>query len=87
MTFYNIIGWLLIVVAVIGGSVIYGTKKKFYLVVYLISLFSYIYTLVFIIDVYELSKNWTLFLLALTAAIFMLIGFYISKKFKHKNEP
>ncbi len=81
-----VVGILEFIVALIISVVIYAVKRKFYLIMYLISAAVYIFTICFAIDVFDLSKNWILLLLALSSVLMMLIGWYIAKEAqKHKK--
>jgi hypothetical protein len=79
---YQIIGWVLIIIAVIAGLTMYLTLRKFYPIAYMVSLFTYIFTLVYVIDVYDLSKNLIILFLGLSAIFMLAAGFYISRKIK-----
>ena len=66
--------------ALIAAIIIYAIKRQFYLIMYLISAAVYIFMICFAIDVFNLSKNWILLLLALSSVLMMLLGWYISKE-------
>lgn len=70
--------WIGLVVAII----LYAMKRKWHPLMYLISISLYIFTVGFIIDVFDLSKNWILLSLALSAIIMIGLGTYLSKKLK-----
>lgn len=69
--------WLGLLVAII----LYAVKRKWYPVMYLISISLYIFTIGFTIDVFNIPKNGILGLLALSALIMIGTGYYLSKKF------
>lgn len=70
--------------ALIAAIIIYAIKRQFYLIMYLISAAVYIFMICFAIDVFTLSKNWILLLLALSSVLMMLIGWYIAKEAQAK---
>ncbi len=78
---YPILGWFLFWIGLLTALIMYLSKKRWYPIAYLISILLYIFTLGFVIDVFNLSKNTILLLLALSALIMMSIGGYLSKKF------
>ena len=76
--------WIGFVVAII----LYAIKRKWFPIMYLISISLYIFTVSFVIDAFELTKNWILGLLAFSALAMIGVGVYLSKKFhKQENEP
>ncbi len=79
-------GWGIFFIGLVVAIILYAVKQKFYPVMYLISIATYIFTIGFIIDAFDLGKNAVLLLLALSAIIFIAIGFYFSKKFEKVKE-
>ncbi len=79
---YPFVGYGIFWVSLIVSIILYAVKRKWYPIMYLISIALYIFTLCFVIDVFELSKNWILLLLAFSALVMIYIGFYISKLIK-----
>jgi UDP-N-acetylmuramyl pentapeptide phosphotransferase/UDP-N-acetylglucosamine-1-phosphate transferase len=80
-------GWGIFFIAFIVAIILFAVKRKFYPIMYLISIATYIFTLGFVIDAFDLSKNFILLLLALSAILFILAGVYFAKKFeKHKQK-
>ena len=82
MTWSTILGWFIFWIGLISAIILYATKRKFYPILYLISISLYFFTLFYIMDVYDLSKNWIILMLAISAVVMIGIGFYLSKKFK-----
>jgi uncharacterized protein YebE (UPF0316 family) len=67
-------------IALIASVVLYSLKRRWYQVMYLVSLALYIFTVVFVIDVFDISKNWILFLLAFSTCVMVGVGFYLSQR-------
>lgn len=78
-------GWGIFFIGLVVAIILFAIKRKFYPVMYLASIATYIFTIGFVIDAFDLSKNITLLLLALSALIFILLGFYFAKKFETKK--
>lgn len=81
----GVFGWGIFYIGLVTAIVLYAMKRKFYPVFYLVSISTYVFTIGFAIDAYDLSKNWVLFLLAFSAVYFILLGFFFSKKFEAKK--
>lgn len=81
MTWYPLLGYGVFWIALFTAIVLYAVKRKWYPVAYLISASLYIFTVGFVMDVFDLSKNGILFLLALSAALMIGAGLYLSKRF------
>lgn len=79
MVFYEIIGWLVFWVSLILAIVLFVKYKKLYPVFYLISIALYIFTAGYLIDVFEIGKFGTLVILVVSAILFMILGYYLSK--------
>ena len=80
-------GWGIFFIGLIGALLLFTTKKKFYPVMYLVSIATYIFTIGFVIDAFDLTRNWVLLLLAISAIIFICLGVYFSKKIsKQKSD-
>ena len=77
--FYPFLGWSIFCIGFIIAIVLFAKYKKLYPVFYLISVSLYIFTAGFTIDVFELKKFGILATLVLSAIIFMILGFYLSK--------
>ena len=79
---YPFLGWGVFWIGLIVAIILYALKKKWYPILYLISVCLYIFTIGFIIDIYSFGTNGTLGMLALSALIMIGIGWYLSKKVK-----
>ncbi len=73
--------WIGLIVAIIT----YAIKRKWFPIMYLISISLYIFTIGFVIDKFDFTKNGILGLLAFSALAMIGVGVYLSKKF-HKQE-
>lgn len=82
MNWYPFLGYSVFWLALITAIVLYVAKRKWYPLLYLISVSLYVFTVGFVIDVFDLSKNGILFLLALSAALMIGAGMYLSKRFR-----
>ncbi|HLC31676.1 MAG TPA: hypothetical protein VJK51_03335 [Candidatus Nanoarchaeia archaeon] len=80
-------GWGVFFIGLVVAIVLYAVRKRFYPVMYLISVSTYIFTVGFVIDAFDMEQNGILLMLALSAVIFILLGMYFSYKMKkHKAE-
>ncbi len=77
--FYPFLGWSVFFISFVIAIILFGKYKKLYPVFYLISIALYIFTAGFAIDVYQFGRFGILGTLVLSAIIFMLLGFYLSK--------
>lgn len=81
MTWYQIFGFLIFWVALVSSIILYILKRKWYPIMYLISVSLYVFTIGFVIDVFNFSVNLILFVLAFSAVVMIASGIYLSKKF------
>ena len=79
-------GWGIFFVGLVVAVILFATKRKFAPVMYLVSIATYIFTIGFVIDAFNIGKNGVLVLLAISAVIFILLGFYFSYKFRKVRE-
>lgn len=79
MVFYGILGWGVFWIGLVIAIVLFIKYKKIYPVVYLISICLYIFTVGFMIDIFEFGRLGILLSLFFSAIVFMLLGFYLSK--------
>ncbi len=79
MAFYPFIGYGVFWIGLIASIVLYIIKKKVYPIMYLISIALYIFTIGFIIDVFNFSRNLILITLAISAIVFIFLGYYFSR--------
>lgn len=80
------LGYFIFWIGLIASIILYATKRKWNLVMYLVSLCLYVFTFGFIIDAFDIGKNGVLLLLAFSALVMILIGFYISSKFNKDKQ-
>ena len=85
MAWYPFLGFGIFWIGLIAAIILYAIKRKWFPVFYLISVCVYIFTVGFIIDVYELKKNGILAILAFSTVIMILAGLYLSRKNKSKK--
>lgn len=81
----GIFGWGVFYIGLITAIILFAIKRKFYPVMYLVSIATYIFTIGFVIDTQDLSKNWILLFLAFSAVLFISLGIYFTKKFEAKK--
>ncbi len=86
MVWYPILGYGAFWIGAIVSLILYLVKRKWYPIMYLISVALYIFTIGFVIDVFNLSKNWILGILALSATIMLGMGYYVSQRFQKKSK-
>lgn len=79
-------GWGIFFLGLVAAIILFAVKRKFAPVMHLVSIVTYIFTIGFIIDAFEVGKNGVLLLLAMSAVIFIALGFYFSTKFKKEKE-
>jgi len=73
-------GWSIFIFGLIAAIILFSIKKRFYPVMYLVSIATYIFTIGFVIEAFNLGKEWVLGLLALSAVVFISLGVYFSRK-------
>ena len=73
-------GWGIFFIGLVVAIILFATSRKFYPVMYLISIATYIFTIGFMIDAFNLSKNYVLLLLALSSIVFIGLGLYFSSR-------
>lgn len=81
---WQILFWVLLVPCLIILGIIYGTSKKLYKLFYVLATFTYVITIAYVIDVYNLDRNWILSLLTLSAILMILLGYQLTRK---KEKP
>jgi hypothetical protein len=77
---WQIIFWALLVPCLIVLGIVYGTSKKLYKLFYILATFTYVITIAYVIDVYELGRNWILGLLTFSAVLMILLGYRLTRK-------
>lgn len=81
MAWYPVLGHGVFWIGLITAVILFAVKRKWYPIMYLISVCLYIFTVGFVIDVFDLSRNGILGILALSAVIMIGLGLYLSKRF------
>lgn len=82
MVWYSSLGYGIFWFSLVISIILYAMKRKWYPIIYLISVSLYIFTVGFIIDVFDLSKNEILLTLGVSALVMIGVGIYISKQAK-----
>ena len=72
------VGVLILLIALVIAAIYYFRYKKIYLITFVASLSTYVFSIFFIWDVFELNKNLVLLILAISTLIMILIGKYFS---------
>ena len=80
-TWAPVVGYLIFWLGLIAAIILFVIKKRWYPVMHLISICLYVFTILYIMDVFNMNKNGVLGLLALSSIIMIGIGFYLSKKY------
>jgi len=80
MSFYPALGSGIFFVGLFVAIILFANKRKFYPIMYSVSISLYVFTVGFVIDVFDFSKNATLGMLALSSIIMILAGLYLSRK-------
>jgi predicted transporter len=81
------LGWSIFFIGLVTAIALFSIKRKFYPVMYLVSIATYIFTVGFVIEAFDFNKNLTLITLAISSVVFIGSGVYISAKFeKHKED-
>ncbi|MBS3080507.1 hypothetical protein J4221_03475 [Candidatus Pacearchaeota archaeon] len=79
-------GWGIFFVGLVIAIILFAVRRKFYPVMYLVSIATYIFTVGFIIDAFDFTKNLILVTLAITSIVFIVIGIYIAHKFERLKD-
>ena len=79
MVWYPILGYGIIWIGLIVSIILYAMKRKWYPIMFLISVSLYVFTVGFMIDVFDMSKNGILMILAFSALAMIGLGLYLSK--------
>jgi Kef-type K+ transport system membrane component KefB len=82
----GVLGWGTFFIGLVAAIIIYAIKRKFYPIMYLVSIATYFFTVGFVIDAFDLDRDFVMLLLGFSAVLFILLGFYFSKKFSEKKE-
>jgi len=82
----GVFGWGIFFVGLVASVILFAVKRRFYPVMYLVSIALYIFTIGFVIDAFDVGKNGVLLLLAFSAVVFILLGVYFSSKMSREKE-
>src|SRR3989344_2183652 len=80
MAFYSVFGISIFWMSLIASIILYAVKRKWHPIMYLIAISFYIFSVGFVIDVFDLKKNGILITLAISSIIMIGIGYYLSTK-------
>ena len=79
-------GWGIFFIGLVVAIILFAIKRKFYPVMYLVSIATYIFTIGFTIDVFDLGKGGVLLVLAFSTVVFIGLGLYFASKFSKEKE-
>jgi hypothetical protein len=86
MAWYPFLGYSVFWIGLIAAIIIYAVKRKWHPVLYLVSICIYTFTVGYVIDVFHVSKDGILLILALSALVMIGVGFYMSKKINSEKK-
>ena len=86
MVFYSFLGWLVFWISLVLAIVLFARYKKIYPVFYLITISLYIFTVGYMIDIFEFGDLGVLITLVLSALLFMGLGYYLSRVLRSEKE-
>lgn len=72
------VGILTFIVAICVAIFYYQRYKKSFLVVFIASIATYVFSVFYAWDVYDPNKNWVLFILVVSTILMMALGKYFS---------
>lgn len=73
------LGVLVFIVALVFAIVYYFKFKKIYLILYIAAIATYIFSVFYTWDVFELNKNGVLLMLLASTVVMILLGWYFKK--------
>lgn len=79
MVFYTFLGWGVFWISFVLAIILFAKYRRLYPVLYMISIALYIFTAGFAIEVFNFGKLGILSTLIISAILFMIIGYYLSK--------
>ena len=82
MVLFHILGDVIFLIGLVVAVLLFAAKKKWFMIMYLISICVYIFTIGFVVDVFDLSKDQILLILAFSSGIMIGAGVYLSKERK-----
>ena len=75
-------GWGIFFIGLVIAIILFAVRRRFYPVMYLVSIATYIFTVGFAINAFDFGRDLILLTLAVTSIVFIFLGVYISKKFE-----
>jgi len=75
-------GWGIFFIGLVIAIILFAVRRRFYPVMYLVSIATYIFTVGFVINAFDFGRDLILLTLAVTSIVFIFLGVYISKKFE-----
>lgn len=82
MVWFPMLGDVIFLIGLVVAIILFAIKKKWFIIMYLISICVYIFTIGFVVDVFDFSKDQTLLILAFSSAVMIGAGVYLSKERK-----
>ena len=79
------LGIVIFIIGIIVSMIYYFAYKKLFLISYIASISTYIFSVFYMLDVYNLNKNYVLLILFLSSILMIFLGKYFSK-FKLKKD-
>jgi len=76
----SVVFWILLIPLIVFLIITYAKTRKLYGMFYLLSIFTYVMTMLFAIDKYGSNKTTVLVILILSAAVMIMLGAYFAKK-------
>jgi len=73
------VGIIIYIIGIVFAAIYYLRYKKIYLIVLIASICTYIFSVFYTWDVFELSRNWILAMLVLSTIVMFFLGKYFSK--------
>ena len=83
---WPVVFWVLLVPLLIVLGITYASTRKLYRLSHLLSLFTYIVLIAYVIDVFRLNKDWILGLLFLSTILIIGAGVYVSRQQPKKKK-
>ncbi len=87
MTFYPVLGGAVFALSLLGAIILYSVTRKWYPVFYVLSIALYIYTVGYVIDVFDLQKDFIFLVLLVSAGVMLLVGWYLNKRLRQGRKP
>jgi len=72
-------GILVYLIAIVFATLYYYRYKKIFLVMFVTSIATYIFAVLYAWDIFELNKNWVMLMLLISTGLMIFLGKYFSK--------